>query len=138
MILGISTITNYLFNAIYIKNTSRLNSIGRWNPLISLLFTQGDFKTIGEIPTTLPEFRLFDMLANVDSEMISLAIGNALALAGLGTIDTLLTSVVADNLTKKPNITEIGNYLTRFRKLLTGVLGGIPGAGTTAATVTKY
>ena len=32
--------------------------------------------------------------------MISLAIGNALALAGLGTIDTLLTSVVADNLTK--------------------------------------
>ena len=67
--------------------------------LISLLFAQGDFKTIGEIPTTLPEFRLFDMF-NVDASMISLAIGNALALAGLGTIDTLLTSVVADNLTK--------------------------------------
>ena len=72
---------------------------------------------------------------NVDSELVSLAIGIALALAGLGTIDTLLTSVVADNLTKTKhngNRELFGQGLGNF---LTGVLGGIPGAGTTAATV---
>ena len=102
--------------------------------LVSLLFAQGDFKTIGEIPTTLPEFRLFEMF-NVDASMISLAIGNALALAGLGTIDTLLTSVVADNLTKTKhngNRELFGQGLGNF---ITAVFGGIPGAGTTAATV---
>ena len=135
MILGVSTIAIiYLMPYISKKIPAGLVALVG-GTLISLLFAQGDFKTIGEIPTTLPEFRLFDMLANVDSEMVSLAIGNALALAGLGTIDTLLTSVVADNLTKTKhngNRELFGQGLGNF---LTGVLGGIPGAGTTAATV---
>ena len=134
MVLGVSTlIIIYLMPYLSKKIPAGLVALVG-GTLISLLFAQGDFKTIGEIPTTLPEFRLFDMF-NVDASMISLAIGNALALAGLGTIDTLLTSVVADNLTKTKhngNRELFGQGLGNF---ITGVFGGIPGAGTTAATV---
>ena len=62
MILGISTIAIiYLMPYISKKIPAGLIALVG-GTLISLLFTQGDFKTIGEIPTTLPEFRLFDML----------------------------------------------------------------------------
>ena len=117
------------------KRHKKVSSFSKRESFRAFLFAQGDFKTIGEIPTTLPEFRFFDMLANVDSEMVSLAIGNALALAGLGTIDTLLTSVVADNLTKTKhngNRELIGQGIGNF---VAALFGGLPGAGSTTGTV---
>lgn len=91
-----------------------------------------DLQTIGEIPMGLPEFRLptkFDIL-KLDT-IITLSI----TLALLGSIDTLLTSLVADSMTKtkhKPNkeliAQGLGNALCSF-------VGGIPGAGATMRTV---
>lgn len=91
-----------------------------------------DVKVIGEIPSSLPNLILpfnFDILRLNDIFMY------ALTLALLGTIDTLLTSLVADSMTKtKHNSNKeligqgIGNTLCSF-------IGGIPGAGATMRTV---
>ncbi len=89
-------------------------------------------KTIGEIPTAFPQFVLpfsFDIL------QVSSIITLSITLALLGSIDTLLTSLVADNMTKtkhQPNkelfSQGIGNTICSF-------FGAIPGAGATMRTV---
>jgi SulP family sulfate permease len=59
----------------------------------------------------------------------------AITLAGLGSIDTLLTSVVADNITRtkhKSNKELIGQGIGNMASSL---FGGIPGAGATMRTV---
>lgn len=91
-----------------------------------------DIAIIGKIPNELPEFLFpttFDILKL--SDIITLSI----TLALLGSIDTLLTSLVADSMTKtkhKPNkeliAQGIGNSICSF-------FGAIPGAGATMRTV---
>ena len=64
-------------------------------------------------------------------------IGPALMLGGLGVIDSLLTSVVADNLTNTKHNSKrtiIGQGLGNFA---VAIFGGIPGAGATMGTVTN-
>ncbi|MFA7091588.1 MAG: SulP family inorganic anion transporter [Arcobacteraceae bacterium] len=88
--------------------------------------------TIGEIPTGLPHFILPTTFEFIKlKEIVTLAV----TLALLASIDTLLTSVVADSLTKtKHNSNKeligqgIGNSLCAF-------MGAIPGAGATMRTV---
>lgn len=58
-----------------------------------------DVKIIGDIPEGLPSLKI-DSLVNVDFSHPMLLIIPALTLAALGTIDSLLTSIVADNMTK--------------------------------------
>ena len=92
-----------------------------------------EFETIGYIPNNLPTFKM--EIFNFDWSNLSIAIVSGLTLAGLGTIDTLLTSVVADNLTKTKhngNRELIGQGLGNF---ITALFGGIPGAGSTTGTV---
>ena len=102
--------------------------------LISLALEPGTFSIIGEIPSSLPEFEGLK-LKNFNFNNISSVIVGALTLAGLGTIDTLLTSVVADNVTKTKhngNRELIGQGLGNF---VAALFGGIPGAGSTTGTV---
>ena len=88
--------------------------------------------TIGEIPTSLPQFIIPTSFEFIKlKEIITMAV----TLALLASIDTLLTSVVADSLTKtkhNPNkeliAQGIGNSLCSF-------IGAIPGAGATMRTV---
>lgn len=106
--------------------------------VISLFFKQfNPALTIGEIPSGLPlpffaKFSLagFDWLGALKTATIP-----ALTLAGLGSIDTLLTSVVADNITKtkhNSNKELIGQGIGNF---FAGMFGGIGGAGATMRTV---
>ncbi len=90
-----------------------------------------DVKVIGQIPTTLPDF----ILPEFDISKYKQIVSYAITLALLGSIDTLLTSLVADSITKtKHNSNKeliaqgIGNTLTAF-------VGGLPGAGATMRTV---
>lgn len=91
-----------------------------------------DIPTIGEIPMGLPEFTFptkFDIL-KLDT-IITLSI----TLALLGAIDTLLTSLVADSMTKtkhKPNQELIAQGIGNS---LCSLVGAIPGAGATMRTV---
>ncbi len=107
-------------------------------PLIALIigslisyFIGFDVKVIGEIPTSLPEF----IMPKFDLYNYTKIITYALTLALLGSIDTLLTSLVADSITKTKHSSNkeligqgIGNALVSF-------VGGLPGAGATMRTV---
>jgi len=93
-----------------------------------------DVKIIGDIPEGLPALQ-FDSLTNVDWSHPMLLVIPALTLAALGTIDSLLTSIVADNMTKtrhNSNKELIGQGLGNIGAAM---IGGIPGAGATMRTV---
>lgn len=87
--------------------------------------------TIGEIPTKLPEFTL----PSFEIENIKDILVLSITLALLGTIDTLLTSLVADSITKtkhNPNKELIGQGIGNT---IVSLVGGIAGAGATMRTV---
>ncbi len=87
--------------------------------------------TIGTIPSGLPEI----CWPAFTRSQLTVIITAAMSLAVLGAIDSLLTSLVADSLTKTEHNSNreligqgLGNALTAF-------VGGIPGAGATMRTV---
>ena len=86
---------------------------------------------IGEVPTGLPQIELpvFSL------SLLVRAIEPALILALLGSIDSLLTSLIADAMTRtrhNPNRELIGQGIGN---VLAGFIGGLPGAGATLGTV---
>ena len=86
---------------------------------------------LGAIPTGLPEF----ILPAFSNDTLLLVLEAALILAILGAIDSLLTSLVADNMTRtrhRSNRELIGQGLGN---VAAGFFGGIPGAGATMRTV---
>lgn len=93
-----------------------------------------DYRPIPEIPEGLPEFKA-EIFTNFNLGSIQPYIFTALALSLLGAIDSLLTSIVADNMTKtkhKPNKELIGQGIGNS---IASLFGGIPGAGATIRTV---
>jgi SulP family sulfate permease len=93
-----------------------------------------NYKPIEEIPSGLPIPNL-EIFTGFSLAHITPYIFTALTLALLGAIDSLLTSVVADNMTKtrhKPNKELIGQGIGNG---IASIFGGIPGAGATIRTV---
>ena len=91
-------------------------------------------KTVGEIPLTLPQFKI-PTIDWSDIHKLEHIVTLALTLALLGVIDTLLTSLVADSVTKtkhKPNKELIGQGIGNS---LVALIGGVAGAGATMRTV---
>ena len=100
--------------------------------LIGVLWLS-DVPVIGHIPIGLPEFRL--TLPTVSFVMHALE--PALILALLGSVDSLLTSLVADSLTgtrHDPSRELVGQGMGN---MVSGLFGGLPGAGSTTGTVTN-
>lgn len=97
-------------------------------------FILPEYRTIGEIPSGFPQLNL-GFIGAVDFGTIWPYLPMAISLALLGAIDSLLTSLVADNLTKTRHNPDqelfgqgIGNSIAAF-------FGGLPGAGATIRTV---
>jgi SulP family sulfate permease len=109
--------------------------------LVALLVMSGiaygfklNYRPIEEIPSGLPVPNL-EMFTTFSLSTITPYIFTALTLALLGAIDSLLTSVVADNMTKtkhKPNKELVGQGIGNS---IGAIFGGIPGAGATIRTV---
>ena len=92
------------------------------------------YRPIPEIPAGFPKFQM-GIFTNFNLEQVSPYIFTAFILAMLGAIDSLLTSLVADNLTKtkhKPNQELIGQGIGNS---IAAMFGGLPGAGATIRTV---
>lgn len=89
---------------------------------------------IGEIPTGLPKLNL-EAFASLELSHAQLIIVPALTLAALGAIDSLLTSVVADNLTKTQHKSNRELFGQGLGNMAAALIGGIPGAGATMRTV---
>lgn len=98
--------------------------------LLSLLWVDNT-PVIGDVPTGLPDFELPELSGDV----LAGAVQPALTIALLGSIDSLLTSLVADSMTRtshQPNRELIGQGLGN---MMVGFIGGTPGAGATMGTV---
>lgn len=93
-----------------------------------------NYRPIEEIPSGIPIPNL-GIFANFSLATITPYVFTALTLALLGAIDSLLTSVVADNMTKtkhNPNRELVGQGIGNS---IGALFGGIPGAGATIRTV---
>ena len=93
-----------------------------------------EYRTIGDIPGGFPVFHL-DIFSEFKFGQIRPYIFTAISLAVLGAIDSLLTSVVADNMTKtkhNPNQELVGQGIGNS---IASLFGGLPGAGATIRTV---
>jgi SulP family sulfate permease len=93
-----------------------------------------NYRPVDQIPSGIPVPKL-ELFTSFSPSSISPYIFTALTLAILGAIDSLLTSVVADNMTRtkhNPNKELVGQGIGNS---IAAVFGGIPGAGATIRTV---
>jgi SulP family sulfate permease len=98
--------------------------------VLGLLVFQGA-PVIGEVPTGLPLPHLPDIvLARLPS-----LLQPALILALLGSIDSLLTSLVADTITRTRHNSNRELIGQGIGNIVSGLIGGLPGAGATMRTV---
>ncbi len=99
--------------------------------LAMLLLGSGDYRAIGEVPGGLPSVQLPTFTAEQWQTMVI----DAVVLALLGSIDALLTSVIADSLTRSQHDSDKELMGQGFGNLASGLFGGLPGAGATMGTV---
>lgn len=91
--------------------------------------------TPGGVPTGLPEIHLSFFSVFADTGHLMLIFEFAITLALLGAIDSLLTSIVADNLTKTKHDSNQELIGQGIGNMGAALIGGLPGAGATMRTV---
>jgi SulP family sulfate permease len=100
--------------------------------LISVfLLTDPDIKRIGEIDVSLPSL----VFPTFTPELLQTMILDGIVLGMLGCIDSMLTSVIADNLTRSEHKSDKELIGQGLGNLFSGLFGGLPGAGATMGTV---
>ncbi|MFT5708037.1 MAG: SulP family sulfate permease [Oceanospirillaceae bacterium] len=100
--------------------------------LISLLLLpENSVSVIGIIPTELPKL----LVPQIDIELLWDMLTSAALLAILGAIDSLLTSLVADTMTKTDHNSDKELIGQGIGNIVAGLIGGLPGAGATMRTV---
>lgn len=100
-------------------------------PYINDFTIFGDVERIGEIPKGLPQFHL----PIVNLEILMKLLPSALSIAVLGSIDSLLTSVVMDNMTGAKHNSNKELIGQGIGNALAGLFGAMPGAGATVRSV---
>ena len=135
LVLALGTIIIiYGFKRITTKVPSTLVALVVMSAIAMILKSSYSYISIPEIPQEFPKLQT-DIFSNFKLSSITPYIFTALTLALLGAIDSLLTSVIADNMTKtkhKPNKELVGQGIGNS---IASLFGGIPGAGATIRTV---
>jgi len=110
------------------------------SPLLALIIgttvayfflSESGLNLIGDIPSGLPKFHL----PTFNISQIRDIFGYSLMLAVLGSIDSLLTSLVADNITQTSHNSDRELIGQGIGNMIAGFCGGLPGAGATMRTV---
>ncbi|MEM6503570.1 MAG: SulP family inorganic anion transporter [Cyanobacteria bacterium P01_C01_bin.89] len=96
-----------------------------------MFFGDVDIRRIGEIPVGLPS--LYIPTFNQDQMQTMIVDGAILGM--LGCIDALLTSTVADSLTRTEHNSDKELIGQGLGNVFSGLFGGLPGAGATMGTV---
>jgi SulP family sulfate permease len=139
LLLGLATVAIiYLFPLLTKKVPSTLVALIVMT-VVSLFIDMDGVATIGKIPSGIP-MPFFAKegvsLAGINwGAVLMAAIVPGLTLAGLGSIDTLLTSVVADNITKTKHNSNRELIGQGIGNAVAGLFCGLPGAGATMRTV---
>ncbi len=139
LLLGLGTVAIiYLFPLITKKIPSTLVALVVMT-IVAVCVHFDSKLTIGEIPSGFP--MPFFLKGGMDFSqvnwlsVIKMSVLPALTLAGLGSIDTLLTSVVADNTTKTKHNSNRELIGQGIGNMMVGLFAGLPGAGATMRTV---
>ncbi|GJM36121.1 MAG: anti-sigma factor antagonist [Saprospiraceae bacterium] len=108
--------------------------------LVAFFGFQGDVSVIndstpGGVPLGLPKVHLNFFSVFTDINYLSVILEYAFTLAALGAIDSLLTSVVADNITKTRHNSSQELIGQGIGNMGAALIGGLPGAGATMRTV---
>jgi SulP family sulfate permease len=98
-----------------------------------ILFDSDSIRRIGEIPAGLPSL----IIPHINLDLLTTMVIDALALGTLGCIDTLLTAVIGDSLTRKEHDSDKELRGQGFANMISGLFGALPGAGATMGTVTN-
>ncbi len=96
-----------------------------------LLFSQADLRQIGHIPTGLPQLQW----PTFSGAQLTTMLLESMVLGLLGSIDALLTAVIADSLTRTEHDSNKELIGQGLGNLAAGLFGGLPGAGATMGTV---
>jgi SulP family sulfate permease len=100
--------------------------------IVSLtIFGNADIKRIGEIPMGLPTLQM----PTFTLPQMTIMLVDGVMLGMLGCIDTLLTAVIADSLTRTEHKSDKELIGQGIGNLVSGLCGGLPGAGATMGTV---
>jgi SulP family sulfate permease len=100
--------------------------------IVSLVFFGDDnIRRIGEIPMGLPTLQM----PTFNASQITVMVINGVMLGMLGCIDTLLTAVIADSLTRTEHKSDKELIGQGIANVVSGLCGGLPGAGATMGTV---
>ena len=100
---------------------------------LAALFLLDGAPVLGDIPIGLPEAQI----PKITSGELGGMLGSALILAILGSIDSLLTSLVADNVTRAHHNSDRELVGQGIGNMFAGFFGAIPGAGATMRTITN-
>lgn len=95
------------------------------------LINDPSIKRIGEIDISLPSL----VLPHITPDLMQTMILDGIVLGMLGCIDSMLTSVIADNLTRSEHKSDKELVGQGMGNLFSGLFGGLPGAGATMGTV---
>jgi SulP family sulfate permease len=98
-----------------------------------IIFDTDSIRRIGEIPAGLPSL----VMPHFNADMFTAMVIDALVLGTLGCIDTLLTAVIGDSLTRKEHDSDKELRGQGFANMISGLFGALPGAGATMGTVTN-
>jgi SulP family sulfate permease len=98
---------------------------------LAVLYIFPQATVLGDIPTGFPEL----LLPAITLADFPGMIGWALILALLGTIDSLLTSLIADSVTRTHHQSNRELFGQGIGNMIAGLFGGIPGAGATMRTL---
>ena len=93
-----------------------------------------EYKEILEIPSGIPGLN-YEIFSQFSLSSVLPYVITALSLSLLGAIDSLLTSVVADNMTKTRHDSKQELIGQGIGNSIAAIFGGIPGAGATIRTV---
>ncbi|MTJ52634.1 SulP family inorganic anion transporter [Anabaena sp. UHCC 0253] len=96
-----------------------------------VVFKDANVARIGEIPRGLPTFRMPTFSIRELADMLRYG----LMLGVLGAIDSLLTSLVADSISRTQHDSDKELIGQGIGNMLAGLFGGLPGAGATMRTV---
>jgi SulP family sulfate permease len=97
--------------------------------IVSLFLTGAP--VLGDIPTGFPSL----VVPEFTTETFSIVLKAAILLAVLGAIDSLLTSLVADNMTRTRHDSDRELIGQGIGNTIAGLFGAVPGAGATMRTV---
>ena len=95
------------------------------------VYMMGEASVLGDIPTGIP----VPHLPVFELALLAGMLKSALMLAALGSIDSLLTSLVADNVTRTYHESDRELIGQGIGNTIAGFFGGLPGAGATMRTV---